>query len=604
MTAEAHPEEEITGKAFDSRLMGRLLGYLRPHRGAVILATVLLLATSALELVGPWLTQKAIDEAIPAGDSRRLLVLTLAFFGALAGALLLTWFQTWLMQRVGQLVMYEMRKEIFRHQLGQSSAWFDRNPVGRMLTRLTTDVDVLNEMLTSGVVALFGDLVTLFGILGILFWLDWRLTVATLVVMPLLVLVTAWFRRGVRETYRMVRTRIARINTFLQENITGMSVVQIFGREAHRNRHFDRLNADHLDAHIRSIFYYAVFYPLIEVISSVALALVLWYGGLRTMGPAGGAPLLTLGVLVAFIQYVRRFYRPIMDLSEKYNILQAAMASAERIFRMLDAPQVIPAPDRPAAWSGFTTSIEFRNVWFAYNDEDWVLRDVSFTVRHGETVALVGATGSGKTTIISLLCRFYDIQKGAILVDGHDIRTLDVAALRRSIGLVQQDIFLFSGTIADNIRLGNREIDEPRVAEAIRHVNADGFVATLPDGLRARLGERGASLSTGQKQLLAFARALAHRPEVLVLDEATSSIDTETEQLIQEALHRLLSGRTSIVIAHRLSTIQDADRILVLHKGQLREQGSHRELLVQGGLYFKLYQLQYKDQETGAARPA
>ncbi|TPW06269.1 MAG: ATP-binding cassette, subfamily B, bacterial, partial [bacterium] len=326
MTPEAHPEEEITGKAFDRRLMNRLLAYLAPHRGWVILATIILLLTSALELVGPWLTQMAIDETIPARDDARLLFLTLAFFGALAGALLFTWFQTWIMQRVGQLVMYEMRRKIFRHQMGMSSAWFDRNPVGRMLTRLTTDVDVLNEMLTSGVVALFGDLVTLFGILGIMFWLDWRLTLATLVVMPLLVILTAWFRRGVRETYRMVRTRIARINTFLQENITGMSVVQIFGREAHRNRHFDRLNADHLDAHIRSIFYYAVFYPLVELISAIALALVLWYGGIRLLGAGTDAAPLTLGVLVAFIQYVRRFYRPIMDLSEKYNILQAAMA--------------------------------------------------------------------------------------------------------------------------------------------------------------------------------------------------------------------------------------------------------------------------------------
>lgn len=589
-------DEEITGRAYDSRLMKRLLGYLRPHRGAVVLATVTLLAGSALELAGPWLTQRAIDEALPNHDARLLGWLTGAFLAALTLSFLLSYLQTWLMQKTGQQVMYALRQQIFRHQMGLSNAWFDRNPVGRLLTRLTSDVDVLNEMLTSGVVALFGDIVTLVGILGILFWMDWRLALVTCVVVPLLMWVTAWFRTGVRETYRQVRTRIARINTFLQENITGMSVVQIFNRQARHVGQFDRLNADHLDAHVRSIFYYAVFYPLIEVISSVSLALVLWYGGGRSLSHHGT---LTVGVLVAFLQYVRRFYRPIMDLSEKYNILQGAMASAERIFKLLDTDSSLPEATAPIPWPGLADRIEFQNVWFAYRGEEWVLRDVSFTVRRGESLALVGATGSGKTTIISLLCRFYDVQRGRILIDGIDIRALDLSELRRRIGLVLQDVFLFSGTIADNIRLGDAQIPAAAVESAARHVNAARFIDVLPDRYGTRLGERGASLSTGQKQLLAFARALAHEPEVLVLDEATSSVDTETEQLIQEALHRLLHDRTSIVIAHRLSTIQDADRILVLHKGRIREEGDHRRLLALGGLYFKLYQLQYRDQEIG-----
>lgn len=599
--AEAHPEDEVLGKAYDSRLMGRLLGYLKPHRPAVAVAIVTLFLVAGLELVGPWLTKLALDEYIPKHDSHGLLLVTSGFLAALMLSFLLGYLQTYLMQKVGQQVMYEMRMQIFDHQMGLSTGYYDRNPVGRLITRLTTDVDTLNEMLTSGVVALIGDVVTLLGIMGVMLWLNWQLAIVSCLVIPLLFGVTAWFRVGVRETYRMVRTRIARINTFLQENITGMSVVQLFGQESENRREFDRLNADHLDAHVRSIFYYAVFYPLIETLSSVALALVLWYGGLKTLVPAGGAAApLTMGALVAFVQYVRRFYRPIMDLSEKYNILQAAMASAERIFKLLDTQSSIPEPAAPAEWAGFGQSIEFKNVWFAYHADEWVLRDVSFAVRRGETVAIVGATGSGKTTIISLLCRFYDVQKGQILIDGHDIRTLRTGDLRRRIGLVLQDVFLFSGSIAENIRLGDREITDDAVRDAATHVNADPFIRTLPHGYDTPLGERGASLSVGQRQLLAFARALAHRPEILVLDEATSSVDTETELLIQEALHRLLHGRTSIVIAHRLSTIQDSDRILVLHKGQLRESGTHAELLRAGGLYFKLYQLQYKEQEVGA----
>jgi ATP-binding cassette subfamily B multidrug efflux pump len=595
---EKAPEDEISGRAYDARLMKRLMGYLKPHRPVVIAATLVLLVVSALELVGPYLTKVAIDRSIPAGDTAGLLVLTLLYFGALTLSFGLSYVQTWLMQKTGQQVMYEMRMQIFRHQMSLSTSYYDRNPVGRLITRLTTDVDVLNEMLTSGVVALFGDLVTLLGIVTIMFWINAELALVACAVLPVMLLVTFWFRAGVRETYRLVRTRIARINTYLQENITGMSVIQIFGREERNLGEFDRLNADHLEAHVKSIYYYAVFYPLIELISSVALALVLWYGGLKTLAPSGAAGALTMGTLVAFIQYVRRFYRPIMDLSEKYNILQAAMASSERIFRLLDTRSSLPPPASPAPWSGFTSSIEFRNVWFAYRGEDWVLKDVSFTVRQGETVAIVGATGSGKTTIIALLCRFYDVGRGSILVDGIDIRNLDLDTLRRGIGLVLQDVFLFSGTIADNIRLGDRNITDVEVQEAARHVNADPFIASLPARYDTPLGERGASLSVGQKQLLAFARALAHDPRLLVLDEATSSIDTETEVLIQAALHRMLADRTSIVIAHRLSTIQDADRILVLHRGQVREEGSHRELLKLGGLYHKLYQLQYRDQEV------
>ncbi len=600
-TTDAFPEDEILGKAYDARLMRRLLGYLKPHRKTVVLATFVLVLVSALELVGPWLTKIAIDTHLPAGDARGLLFVTLAYFGSLVLSFGLTYYQTYIMQKTGQDVMYELRMQIFGHQMNLSTSYFDRNPVGRLITRLTSDVDVLNEMLTSGVVALFGDLVTLLGITTIMFWMNWRLALVACFVLPILFAITAWFRAGVRETYRMVRTRIARINTYLQENISGMSVVQIFNREEANRADFDRLNEDHLQAHLKTIFYYALFYPLVEFISAVALGLVLWYGGLKTMAPEGAAGALTMGVLVAFIQYVRRFYRPIMDLSEKYNILQAAMASSERIFKLLDTSASIPEPEVPECWKGFEHSIEFKNVWFAYKNEDWVLRDVSFKVRRGETMAIVGATGSGKTTIISLLCRFYDVQKGRILIDGIDIRRLPQQAVRRQIGLVLQDVFLFSGTIADNIRLGDANITDEAVIAAAKHVNADRFVAPLKDGYDTKLGERGASLSVGQKQLLAFARALAHEPKVLVLDEATSSVDTETELLIQEALHRLLLDRTSIVIAHRLSTIQDSDRILVLHRGEVREEGSHRELLKLDGLYSKLYQLQYKGQEIGEA---
>jgi len=584
-------EEQVLGKAYDGRLMRRLLVYIAPYRSSAVLALLLIISAAVLSILPPYLTKIAIDRYIQNHDLAGLNRVAALYVGILVAVLGLTYGQTMVMNLMGQKIMYDLRMQIFRHLEALDVAFFDRNPVGRLMTRVTTDVDALNELFTSGVISIFGDLCTLSGIVVTLFVLDFRLALAIFSVLPLLFLVTFTFKIKVRDSFRRVRTAIARINTFLQENITGTAVVQIFGQEKKQFEKFTRINCEHLEANLQSIFYYAVFYPLLELVGALAVALIVWYGGFKVLSGT-----LTLGALVAFIQYSDRFFRPISDLSEKYTILQAAMASSERIFKLLDTPPSIVSRPDPRTLRVRSGRVEFRGVHFAYHPGDEVLHDVSFAVEPGEKVAIVGPTGAGKSTIISLLSRFYDIQQGQVLIDGVDIRDYDLQALRLSVGIVLQDVFLFSGSIANNIRLGNTEISDEQLRRAAEIVHASEFVEKLKAGYEARVCERGSSLSVGQKQLLAFARALAYDPGILVLDEATSSIDTETELLIRDAIEKLMVGRTCIIIAHRLSTIQNADRIIVLHRGRIREMGTHQELLKLKGIYWKLYQLQYKDQ--------
>jgi ATP-binding cassette subfamily B protein len=619
-------DEEVLGKAYDAVLMRRLLGYLWPYRLQVVIALASIICASVLQLAQPYLMKVAIDRHIATGDLNGLDRIALGFLAILLGSFALEYLQTWVLQMTGQRIMYDMRLQIYGHLQRIDLQFYDRNPVGRLMTRVTTDVDVLNDLFTAGVVSIFGDIFTLLGIMIVLVVMDWRLALLAFSVLPLIVLVTQWFRTRVRESYRTVRIWIARINAFLQEHITGMSTVQLFRRERRSYDRFDEINRQHRDAIVASIFYYAVFYPAIEVIGALAAALLIWFGGGWTMQGT-----LTLGSLVAFLLYSQRFFRPISDMSEKFNVLQAAMASSERIFKLLDTPVRITSGirDQGSGASGSTGSqpavgisrlpepdsrslapdprktghILFDHVWFAYNGTDYVLKDVSFVVRPGERVGVVGATGAGKSTLINLLLRFYDVTRGRIQIDGVDIRELRLDDLRRLFSLVLQDVYLFSGTIAENIRLGNTAITDEAVRRAAATVHADRFIERLPAAYDSPVAERGATLSVGQKQLLSFARALAFDPRILVLDEATSSVDTETELLIRDALHVLMAGRTTIAIAHRLSTIQDMDKILVLHRGELRESGSHQELLGARGLYYKLYQLQYKDQESrGDAR--
>ena len=619
--ADPH-EEEVLGKAYDARLMKRLLKYLWPYKWHALTSLVLTVLSAPLVLAGAPLTKAAIDLFLdhPPEDASRvtgfalrivnaadwlgydtarwfgdganrrqgILFIAVLFLIANLAAFAVQYTQAIVMQTMGQYIMYDLRKEIFAHLQRLSVQFYDRNPVGRLMTRLTTDVDALNEMFTAGVIAIFGDVAMIFYIVIWMFQVSWQLALVSFAILPLLAVMTTWFRLGARSSFRAVRVRIARINAFLQEHITGMPVVQLFNREEKEMRKFDEINEAHRKANIDTIFYYAVFYPAVEIIGAIGIGLIIWYGGGQVIRSVA-----TIGTLVAFIQLARSFYEPISDISEKYNILQSAMASSERVFKLLDEPVDIASPEKPVRIGRARGQIEFRNVWFAYKDEDWILKDVSFTVEPGERVAFVGHTGAGKTTITNLLLRFYDIQRGQILLDGVDVRELELEELRSNFSIVLQDVFLFSGDIATNIRLGNARISDDGVRDAARQVHADSFIQKLPEGYAADLRERGAGLSVGQKQLISFARALAFDPRVLILDEATSSIDTETELLIRDAVERLMEGRTSLVVAHRLSTIQSVDKIIVMHKGEIRETGTHQDLLAQRGLYWRLYQLQF-----------
>ncbi len=674
----SHQEEEVLGKAYDTRLMKRLLTYLRPYKWQVVIALCAIVLKACMDILGPYLTKIAIDRYLaPTHQANSALARFLSpeplvgiaqiagiYVGLLAFSFLLEYLQTYFMQWTGQKVMFDLRSQIFRHLQRMHVGFYDKNPVGRLVTRVTTDVDALNEMFTSGVVSIFEDIFVLAGIILIMLSMNWRLALITFAVLPFIGYSTKLFRDKVRDSYRRIRVAIARINSYLQEHVSGMVVLQLFNREERAFRKFSDVNETHMDAYKDAIMAHAVYYPVVEILSSIAIASVIWFGGNDVMHAqithsltlhfARWTPeihviasVTTLGILVAFMQYAQRFFRPIQDLSEKYNILQAAMASSERVFKLLDTPAEITSPSvaREPVGPG---RIEFENVWFAYRqipkDEkqqghgpgkskaasgnghriqqnqtaisksaqdgslgeepemDWVLRDVSFAIEPGETVAIVGHTGAGKTTIISLLMRFYDVQKGAIKIDGVDIKDMDLAMLRRRYGVVLQDPFLFTGTVAGNIRLGTDWIEDEHVEQAAEDVNLAEFIRALPGGFNEEVKERGSTLSTGQKQLISFARALAHNPKILILDEATSSVDTETEFRVREALSRMIEGRTSVIIAHRLSTIQRANKIIVMHKGKVREIGNHQELLAKHGIYYKLYQLQYKDQEINLGR--
>lgn len=611
MTIERHEDEET--RSFDPRLARRLLSYLRPYRWRAALSVGLVILSSALQLAGPAIIAVSIDLFVQPGGEvptqgasatvgawlgrlgwspaplEGINLAASVYLATLVGGFVVLYVQMVLMNMMGQFVMFDLRRQLFGHLQKLDVQFYDRNPVGRLITRVTTDVDALNEMFTAGFVAIFGDIFVLAGILLIVFWMDWRLALVLFSILPFIIITSIWFRRGARRTYRQVRTRIAAINAFLQEHISGMSVVQLFNRQEREMQRFETLNAKHRDANIDSIFYYSVFFPVIELIESAGIALVVWYGGGEVIQGT-----LSLGVLIAFFQYAQRFYEPISDLSEKYNILQAAMAASERVFSLLDTQPKIIDPADPVEIAG-VESIEFRNVWFAYNDEEWVLRDVSFQVRAGESIALVGHTGAGKTTVTNLLLRFYDIQRGEILINGIDIRRLSLEHLRSLFAIVQQDVFLFSGTVADNISLGDDSIRRDRIELAARRVQADRFITRLPEGYDAVVRERGAGFSAGEKQLLSFARALAFDPPVLILDEATSSIDSETEAMIQKGIEELMKGRTSLLIAHRLSTIRASSQILVFHHGEIRERGRHDQLLAANGLYRRLHDLQQKN---------
>ena len=591
MTDEFQQEDEILGKAYDARLMARVLRYLRPYWKLLAISFLFLMLQTGTQLLGPYLTKIAIDRYIATKDLEGLDLMALAYVGVVLLGFIVLFIQTYTTQYTGQRAMHDLRMDIFSHLQKQDMAYFDRNAVGRLMTRTVNDVETLNELFSTGVVGLLSDVSIVFGIAVMMLWLDWQLALVCLAAFPLILYVSRFYRRRAREVYRESRMILGRLNAGLQENIAGVATIQAFGQEAKMYRRFQEINFRYRDVLLRSIRYNAVFFPVIELFSALTVGLLLWYGGSLVMANA-----IQAGVMVAFLQYIQRMYQPIRDLAEKYNIMQAAMASSERIFALLDTAETIKNPALPKRVEKFNGEVEFKDVWLSYRPGEPVLKGISLRVRPGEKVALVGATGGGKTSIIAALCRFYDVERGAILIDGVDIREWNKQELRRHLGLVLQDVFLFSGDIANNITLGDRRIDEKRMLEAARRAHIAPFIEKLPDRYQAEVQERGSTLSQGQRQLLSFARALAFDPKILILDEATSSVDTRTETLIQEALDELLKNRTALIIAHRLSTIQHADRILVIHKGEIWEQGTHDELRARGGLYARLYDLQYRFQ--------
>jgi ATP-binding cassette, subfamily B, multidrug efflux pump len=597
-----HLEEEAIGKTYDLSVTKRLLRYLKPYWKLAAVALCLTLLTNILGSLQPWFTKHAVDDFITPQQTEGLGVFALMFFGLFLFRFLFSYIQEILLNRVGQQVMFDLRTEIYTKLQNQEIAYYDKNPVGRIITRITSDVDALNELFTSGVIDVLGDLVIIFSIVGMMLYMDWKLALVSLITVPLLFTATNWFRKKARIGFDKVRTRTAKLNAFLQEHISGAQTVQLFNAERKAQRNFDEINDDYRNANIETIYYYAVFYPMVDFIGALGIAVVIFFGGyeiLANISVSGQA--LTIGTVIAFTQYSGLLFQPIRDLSERFNVLQAAIVASHRIFLLLDLPIAIETPEKPKKSGKAIGNIEFQNVWFAYKNEDWVLKDVSFTVNAGESVALVGHTGSGKTTTTNLLMRFYDIQKGRILLDGVDIRDWDLQSLRENFAVVLQDVFLFSGSIEDNIRLGHKEISEARIKWAAQEVHAAEFIEKLDQSYKTEVKERGAGLSVGQKQLVSFARALAFDPKLLILDEATSSIDTETEQLIQQAVERVMQERTSLVVAHRLSTIQRCDRILVFHHGELRESGNHQELLNLRGLYWRLFQLQYAEKSLPAS---
>lgn len=596
MAQENFNEDEVLGKAYDAKLMRRLLGFIKPYKKYVIFAIVLNIFVAILSAIGPMFTKIAVDDYIKKSDYNGLLTISLVLLGSLILQATIQYFLSYFTQYIGQKALFDMRTKIFNHIQTLALKFFDKTPIGRLVTRATNDVEALGELFSSGIVMVFYDVFVIVSILAFMFFMDVSLSLVTLTVLPVLIYGTFLFRKKARESYRDVRLYLARLNSYMQEHVTGMSVVQIFNKQNDEFKKFSKINDDYKKTNIKSIFYYAVFYPGVELLSAIAVGLIIWYGGGEVIQKS-----LTIGVLFAFIQYTEMFFRPIRDLSEKYNIMQTAMASSERIFKLMDNKTVIKDPENPIKIENINGSIEFKNVWFAYNGDDYVLKDISFTINPGETVAIVGHTGAGKTSIINTFTRFYDINKGEILLDGINIEKIDKKVLRRYISMVLQDVFLFSGDIKSNINLNDENISDERIVEAAKIVGADKFIEALPKKYDEEVKERGATLSVGQKQLISFARALAYNPKILILDEATSSIDTESEHLIKQAIDKLLVGRTAIVIAHRLSTIQNADKIIVLHKGEIRETGNHQQLLAKKGIYYKLYQLQYKDQELLAS---